>query len=82
MRPADAVASGSSTTYADMISPKGLRAVAQYADVVAPSQRMVIPLDADQKLAPPSRLVADAHEAGLLVHTWTFRPHKFNTSLV
>ena len=74
MRPGDAVASGSSTTYADMISPKGLRAVAQYADVVAPSQRMVIPLDADQKLAPPSRLVADAHEAGLLVHTWTFRP--------
>jgi len=51
-----------------------LREVAQYADVIAPSHRMVIPLLADQKLATPTRLVADAHEAGLLVHTWTFRP--------
>lgn len=74
MRPGDAVATGSATTYADLISPKGLKAVAQYADVVAPSHRMVIPLDADQKLAAPTRLVADAHDAGLLVHTWTFRP--------
>jgi glycerophosphoryl diester phosphodiesterase len=74
MRPGDMVASGGSTTYADIITAKGLREVAQYADVIAPSHRMVIPLLADQKLATPTRLVADAHEAGLLVHTWTFRP--------
>jgi glycerophosphoryl diester phosphodiesterase len=74
MRPGDMVASGASTTYADIITARGLREVAQYADVIAPSHRMVIPLLADQKLATPTRLVADAHEAGLLVHTWTFRP--------
>jgi glycerophosphoryl diester phosphodiesterase len=74
MRPGDAMASGSSLTYADIITAKGLKAVAQYADVVAPSHRMVIPLNADQSLGQPTRLVADAHDAGLLVHTWTFRP--------
>lgn len=73
-RPGDSIAAGEATTYADLVSPQGLRAVAQYADVVAPNTRMVIPLGPDQRLAKPTRLVPDAHEAGLLVHTWTFRP--------
>ena len=72
--PADAYASKSGLTYEQMVSPKGLKEIAQYADVVAPNNRMVMPLGADQRLAKPTRLVADAHEAGLLVHTWTFRP--------
>lgn len=29
--------------------------------------------DADKALLPPSSIIADAHELGLLVHTWTFR---------
>lgn len=29
--------------------------------------------DADKTLLPPTTLVADAHAAGLMVHTWTFR---------
>ena len=74
MRTGDAIASGSNVTYADLITPKGLKAIAQYADVVAPSHRLVIPLNPDQSLGQPTRLVPDAHEAGLLVHTWTFRP--------
>jgi len=73
-RPGDMIAAGASTTYADLVTPQGLKAISQYADVVAPNTRMVIPLGADQRLAKPTRLVADAHEAGLLVHTWTFRP--------
>jgi len=41
---------------------------------VAPPTRGVIPLGADQRLAAPSSIVDDAHQAGLLLHTWTFRP--------
>ncbi len=29
--------------------------------------------DADRRLLPPSTLIEDAHDAGLVVHTWTFR---------
>jgi glycerophosphoryl diester phosphodiesterase len=48
--------------------------MASYADVVAPITRAVIPLGADERLAKPSTLVADAHAAGLQVVVWTFRP--------
>lgn len=72
--PADSSINNSGLTYEKMITQKGLKDISQYADVVAPNTRMVIPLGADQKLSQPTRLVADAHDAGLLVHTWTFRP--------
>ena len=29
--------------------------------------------DSDKRVLPPTSLVQDAHDAGLLVHTWTFR---------
>ena len=74
MRPADVVAAGGSLTFGEMVSPRGLREIARYADVVAPSTRGIIPLGADERLAKPNSLVQDAHDAGLLVHTWTFRP--------
>ena len=57
-----------------MTTPAGLRDIAAYADVVAPPTRGVIPLGADQRLAKPTTIVDDAHQAGLLLHTWTFRP--------
>ncbi len=69
-RPAD----GTPQSYAAMIEPAGLRAVADYADVVAPQVRVVIPLSADNRLGEPTGFVADAHAAGLLVRLWTFRP--------
>jgi glycerophosphoryl diester phosphodiesterase len=74
LRPSDVVAAGGSMTFGQMITPAGLREIATYADVVAPPTRGVIPLGKDQRLAAPTSLVADAHKAGLLVHTWTFRP--------
>jgi glycerophosphoryl diester phosphodiesterase len=74
IRPADVVAAGGALTFGEITSPRGLRDVAAYADVVAPPTRGVIPLGADDRLARPLPLVADAHKAGLLVHTWTFRP--------
>jgi glycerophosphoryl diester phosphodiesterase len=72
--PADRRAAGHKTTFANMLAPSGLREIAAYADVVAPPTRVLIPWGADQRLQAPSAVIPDAHEAGLLVHTWTFRP--------
>ena len=74
VRPRDVVAAGGSLTYAQMCSPAGLRDIAQYADVVAPPTRGVIPLQKDGRLAEPLPIVADAHAAGLRLEPWTFRP--------
>lgn len=55
------------TTYADMLTVKGLTDIAAYADGVGPS--------AAQLIAPegPTALVGRAHDAGLQVHVWTLR---------
>jgi glycerophosphoryl diester phosphodiesterase len=74
LRPFDIAAAGGSLTFGAMVSPAGLREIATYADVVAPPVRGIIPLGKDGRLAAPTSIVADAHKAGLLVHTWTFRP--------
>jgi glycerophosphoryl diester phosphodiesterase len=74
IRPADVVAAGGTLSFGEMVSPRGLREMARYADVVAPPTRGIIPLGKDERLAAPTSLVEDAHAAGLLVHTWTFRP--------
>jgi len=55
-------------TYADMMTPEGLKAVASYADGIGPSFDMVIHPD-----GADSGLVALAHAAGLQVHPWTLR---------
>jgi glycerophosphoryl diester phosphodiesterase len=74
LNPADVAAVHGSLTFNEMVSAAGMREIATYADVVAPDTRGIIPLDKDQRLAAPTTLVADAHNAGLLVHIWTFRP--------
>lgn len=72
--PADVVATKGKLTFAEMVTPAGLREMAGYADVVAPPTRGVIPLGPDGKLAAPRSIVADAHAVGLQVCIWTFRP--------
>ncbi|MFD1950725.1 glycerophosphodiester phosphodiesterase [Sphingomonas arantia] len=74
IRPADVAKAGGTTTFAQMATLKGLRAMATYADIVSPGTRAIIPLRADGRLGPPSTLVRDAHAAGLQVIPWTFRP--------
>ncbi len=74
VRPADVAIAGGSLTYGEMVTARGLRQMAAYADVVAPVTRAVIPLGADERLTKPTALVADAHAAGLQVVAWTFRP--------
>jgi glycerophosphoryl diester phosphodiesterase len=71
--PADFVAKGDPRTYADLVTPAGLREVAKYAKFLGPDKSQIIPRDAAGNLAQPTSLVADAHAAGLVVQPYTFR---------
>ena len=73
-RPYDFTAKGDPRTYADITSARGLREVAKYADGLGPDKNQVVPRDAQNRLLPPTSLIADAHRAGLVVHPYTFRP--------
>ena len=61
--PADSAAS----SYAQMTTPAGLKAIARYAHGIGPDKAMLWGGGA------PTPLVADAHAAGLAVHPWTYR---------
>jgi glycerophosphoryl diester phosphodiesterase len=68
-----APADGSAESYAAMATPAGLKAIAGYADAIGPAKALIVPRDADGRSLPPTRLVDDAHAAGLKVIPWTFR---------
>lgn len=72
-QPFDWAAAGVLQGYADMLTPAGLAAIASYAQAIGPNKSLVIARRADETLAEPSALVAQAHAAGLKVHPWTFR---------
>ena len=72
-KPGDVLAAGGSTTYADMATPAGLRAVARNADIAGPSKDYIVPRDANGASLPPTTFIADAHAAGLDVVPYTFR---------
>ncbi|MFE7133650.1 glycerophosphodiester phosphodiesterase family protein [Streptomyces sp. NPDC057638] len=55
---------GHDLTYERMMTPAGLRRIAEYAAWIGPDKSSVL---------PPSPLVADAHAAGLRVGAYTFR---------
>lgn len=65
-------ADGAQPSYAEMLTPEGLKAVAGYAAGIGPHKSLVVTNDGT--LTP---LVADAHAAGLKVHPWTFRAENF-----
>lgn len=60
-------------SYAEMATPAGLAEIATYADAIGPAKALIVPRDADGRSLAPTRLVADAHAAGLQVFPWTFR---------
>ncbi len=64
-------------TYADMVTPSGLAAVADYADVVGVETTLILPRDADNRATTTTTLVANAHAAGLKVSVWTFRAENY-----
>ncbi len=63
----------SSRTYRDLVTPQGLREIADYADAIGVNKRLIVPTGADGYLLPPTLLLDDAHAQGLQVHGWTFR---------
>ncbi len=71
--PYDLAARGDERTYADLITPRGLDAIAKYAAAIGPNKSLVIARDAQDALGEPTALVADAHAQGVHVHAWTFR---------
>jgi glycerophosphoryl diester phosphodiesterase len=75
--PYDFVAGHDPRTYADMITPAGLKEIATYAQAIGPYKLLIIPRTADGKLGEPTALVADAHAQGLLLHPWTFRAENY-----
>ena len=72
-KPGDVLAAGGTTTYAELATPAGLRAIARYADIVGPSKGYIVPRDATGASLPPTTFVQDAHAAGLDVVPYTFR---------
>jgi glycerophosphoryl diester phosphodiesterase len=73
--PADFVAQGDPRTYDDLVTPRGLAAIARYADGIGPDKSRIVPGNsAGTALGRPTSLVDDAHRVGLLVHPFTFRP--------
>ncbi|WP_205708568.1 glycerophosphodiester phosphodiesterase family protein [Kineococcus siccus] len=72
--PADLVAAGDPRQYADLLTPASLKRISRYVDVLGPSLDQVVPRNTDGTLGTPSRLVADAHRAGLEVVPYTLRP--------
>jgi glycerophosphoryl diester phosphodiesterase len=60
-------------TYAQYLTPAGLKDLSTYVDGIGPDKAQVIPRNADNTLGTPSSLVRDAHAAGLKVIPYTFR---------
>jgi glycerophosphoryl diester phosphodiesterase len=71
-------------TFAFLATDEGLREVKSYADGIGPWKRYIVstrtvapalpgPGEASLELQPANNLIERAHNAGLLVHTWTFR---------
>ncbi|MCY7395185.1 MAG: glycerophosphodiester phosphodiesterase [Nocardioides sp.] len=72
--PADLVARGEHTTYADLLAPAALAEIATYATGLGVAKDLVLPRDrVTGAVGTPSSLVRDAHTASLLVHVWTLR---------
>ena len=73
LKPADVVKAGGTLTYGQMATPAGLEAIAEYADGVGPWKNYIVPRGANDESTAPTSFVDDAHDAGLVVHPYTFR---------
>ena len=71
--PYDFVAAGDPRTYADLVTPAGLRGIARYADGIGVCKDVMIPRTPTGALGEPTSVIRDAHRRGLDVHGWTFR---------
>jgi glycerophosphoryl diester phosphodiesterase len=60
-------------SYRAMLTPEGLKEIATYADAIGPAKSLIVPRAPDGRSLGPTRLVEQAHGAGLKVHSWTMR---------
>lgn len=65
------------TSYAQMLSDEGLRAISGYAAGIGPAKNLIIRRTVLGALDGSTGLVARAHAAGLKVHPWTFRAENY-----
>lgn len=86
-QPYDFLAAGDARTFADLLTQAGLAEVATYADGIGPWKPYLVTTVADgvERDGRPGLTINDrlvvgstgvieaAHDAGLFVHTWTFR---------
>jgi glycerophosphoryl diester phosphodiesterase len=72
-QPYDFTLAGDPRTYQDLVTPRGLRDIARYADYLSVEKSALIPRQADGTLGEPLPVIDDAHAAGLQVVGWTFR---------
>lgn len=86
-QPFDVASSGGKLTFADLVSEVGLNFVKTYADGIGPWKPYLVTTVADgrdrngdgvitindRKVLGSTGVIENAHEAGLFVHTWTFR---------
>ena len=73
-QPYDFVVAKDTRTFGDMMTSQGMRDIAAYANGVGPDKNGIMSLDANGKLTDPTDLIRNAHNAGLVVHPYTFRP--------
>jgi glycerophosphoryl diester phosphodiesterase len=71
--PHDLQVRGDARTYADLATSQGLREISFYATAIGADKELIIPRTRTGELARPTRLVDQAHTAGLRVHAYTFR---------
>ncbi len=71
--PYDLRAIGDPRTYADLVTPAGLKQIGRYADGVGLCKNVMIPRATDGRLLAPTPVIGDAHRVGLSVTGWTFR---------
>ncbi|MDY0910438.1 glycerophosphodiester phosphodiesterase family protein [Microbacterium sp. CFBP9034] len=64
----------SALTYRQTAAPAGLDGLAGRVDGISVDKRMILAPDKLGRLGGPTAVVADAHERGLRVYTWTCRP--------
>jgi len=73
-QPYDFVVAKDARTYGDMMTDRDMRDIAVYANGIGPDKSSIMSLDANGKLTDPTDLIRNAHNAGLIVHPYTFRP--------
>lgn len=73
---AQLIPDGPDPRIAEATSPAGLAQIASYADILAPEKSLLLRFG-EGAGGTPTGLVEAAHEAGLQVVVWTFRPENY-----